>query len=191
MGLARIFSETTLGSSKEIFSQHHLPSWKMFAMVRLVSYCVSKPSISSLIELPLIHLLPQNWRVELVSTFQHMPLSNRGNPTLIAVQMEEHGSLSGSLEFLLGCEQFLFNTVLAHNESLSWYSLQLSLARRAMFFALAACMPNPPSSFGLIILFHPTRYNFFFSMDEPQRKSLLILSIFSQRCTGKTAPYIT
>ena len=122
MGLARIFSETTLGSSKEIFSQHHLPSWKMFAMVRLVSCCVSKPSISSLIELPLIHLLPQNWRVELVPTFQHMPLSNRGNPTLIAVQMEEHGSLSGSLEFLLGREQYFFNTALAHSESLSWYS---------------------------------------------------------------------
>ena len=60
-----------------------------------------------------------------------------------------------------------------------------------MFFALAAYISRPPSSLGLIILLQPTKCSFFFSVDEPQRKSLFILSSFSHNWLGSATPCIT
>lgn len=94
---------------------------------------------------------------------------------MTAFQLGEEGSLSGSLALALEVEQYFFRITLAHGASLSWYNLQFSLARRAIFLALVACIPSPPSSLGLTILFQPTRCIFLLSFVEPPQKVSIYL----------------
>ena len=183
-----IISLTSLGKSKEIFPHSQIPWWFISATESLVSFWVNGPSMSSLTDWPFTQLSFQNVRLELLPTFHPIPCLTTGNPILIVAYIGEKGSISGSLDLLQLWEQYLLSKTLAYNASFSWYSLQFSFARRAMFLALAAWSPRPPSFFGLAILFHLTRWSFLFSMVDPHRKSRLILSIFSHTCTGRAAP---
>lgn len=108
----------------------------------------------------------------------------------MAFQLGDEGSLFGSLDLTLKVEQYFFRTILAHGASWSWYILQFNLACRAIFLALAACIPSPLSSLGFTILFQPTRCIFFFSLMDPHKKSLFILSNLSHTWTRSATSYI-
>lgn len=81
------------------------------------------------------------------------PLLNTASPFLIVNQiLEQVQSLRWALVDLLTTLYLWFNT-LAHKEVVSVFNHQLSLAKRAIFLALAPWMPRPPSLLGLVIFF--------------------------------------
>ena len=78
------------------------------------------------------------------------------SPFLIVDQvLEQVQSSRWALVGLLSTLFLWFNT-LAHREDISVFNLQLSLAKKAIFLALAAWMPRPPSLLGLVIFFQLT-----------------------------------
>ena len=98
-----------------------------------------------------------------------------GNPNLIVFQLGDEGSFSGPLDLALEVEQYFFRITFAHGASWSWYILQFNFESKAIFLALAACIPSPPSSLGFTISFQPTRCILFFSLVDPYKKSITFI----------------
>ena len=100
-----------------------------------------------------------------------VPFLKTFEPFFIAFHTLEQGSLSLFLEFDLRFEQYLLLSTLAQIESFSVWNLQLSFARRARFFPLVDCNPNPPPSpLGFVTLCHPIQWIFLVVSVEPHKK---------------------
>ena len=191
IGTALNFSLMQEGKTKEKLSHFHSKLPRKSAMVSCISSLVNGPSISSLKAWPRIQLSIQRLFLELFPTLHQIPLENTRKPTLIAFQLEEEGRPSGLLELILIFEQYFVNGTCAHKASFSCYMHQLSLVNKGTFLALVEWIPNPPSSFGLIIFSHLTRCIFLFSLVDTHRKFLFILSSLSHEWLGRAALCIT
>lgn len=86
-------------------SQFHSCSCRKSETARFISSRVKRPLMSSLRECPLIQLSVHKFFLEPFPTPQQIPLENIGNPSLMAVQLGDEGSLSGSSDLLLEGEQ--------------------------------------------------------------------------------------
>ena len=96
--MAWILSMTTLGRTKEIFPKFQCILMNIRNSMSFLMLGKRGPSINSLIVLPFTQLLSQKLNFDLFPTFQQMSCLKIGNPTLIAAQLKEQGSLSGSRE---------------------------------------------------------------------------------------------
>ena len=114
------------------------------------------------------------------------PCKKIGPPFLHAAQIHEQF-------FFLPTEEpdkYFLMMVLAYSASGLLAILQQSLASKASFLALIWKMPRPPYSLGRVTTFQLTRCSFHFSWVDPQRKSLLSLSIAEQVLIGRAWHYI-
>lgn len=83
----------------------HSRSCRKSETARFINFIPSqkafKASTSSLRECPLSQLSVHKFFLEPFPTPQQIPLENIGNPSLMAVQLGDEGSLSGSSDLLL------------------------------------------------------------------------------------------
>ena len=112
-----------------------------------------------LIGLSLNHLSCQKDSSLSLLAIHLIPFLNIGLPFLRAAHVGEQdlGLGRGCLRLL----EYLWERTLTQRESFSWWKSQLSLASKAVFLSLADWRLSPPSFFGFVIFFQPTKWSFF------------------------------
>ena len=184
-------SFTSKGSTKEIWFKSHPISVMRSFTSHLDSSQFSGPWMRRRRGHFLVQFPYQKLNLLSLPTIHMLPALKTSLPFFIAAQIREQGSLSALGEAFLLLLQYLALRTLAQRASLSTLNLQLSLPRRAAFLPLADCNPRPPSSLGLVTLFHPTQWIFLAFSEEPQRKLRLTRSNPSRILTGRWVHCIT
>ena len=143
------------------------------------------PAIRLLIDLSLNHLSCQKDSSLSLLSIHLIPFLNIGSPFLRATYVGEQdlGLGKGCLRLL----EYLWERTLTQRESFSWWKRQLSLANKAEFLSLADWRPSPPSFFGFVIFFQPTKWSFFLLSVVPQIKLRHSLSTLRAIFEGRVA----
>ena len=185
MGVALIATKRLVGKTKESFCHcHPLKLVTSFKQV-LSSPRLRGPKMRLRRVHSSSHLSFQKDRWLSLPTTHLDPLLSTASPFLIADQiLEQDCGLKWAFVTFLATLYLWFRT-LAHKAFVSIFNRQLSLAKRAVFFALAACKLRPPSLLDLAIFFQLTKWSFFLLSVDPYRKSRLSLSTLWSTLEGR------
>ena len=165
--VAFISKRMEVGRSKDNLAHLHPRKLAISITLRFFSPLFRGPEIR-LLKGPLFSHLSSQIDKELSFPAIHLePFEKTSSPFLRPTQVDEHEVRVVALLKLLRWDRYLFDNTLTHKEDFSEWNLQLSFARRAVFFGLAAWILRPPSSFAFVILFQPMWWTFFLFLDEP------------------------
>ncbi|KAF7817532.1 putative ribonuclease H protein [Senna tora] len=181
-GVERMLLLMDGGKRTERRFQFQFPSAStMSATLTSSSPTLRRPSMRLLIGPPEAQLSNQNLvlKQELRITFEPLSAQSfpKSNPLPI---IDEPHDLRLSLRPHSFAQGALFSSS----------NLQYNLVRKAVFLSLAFVIPRPPNSLGRQTVFQLIRCSFRFTAEEPQRKSLLTLSIMLHVAAGRTRDYI-
>ena len=148
--VAFIFKSKDLVNSKDRPSQFQPKKLDMSFNLRFSSPLFKGPAIR-LLKVPLfIHLSKQRDKELFLLAIHLEPFRKVASPFLRPAHVVEQ---VGRVTELLGLPRYLLDKILTQSEDLFVWNLQFGLARRAVFFRLAAWIPILLSFFAFVTLF--------------------------------------